>query len=35
VQFASASDSDTLVWLESVEDPTKRADLWNEVKAAP
>jgi putative spermidine/putrescine transport system substrate-binding protein len=35
VPFASASDSDTLVWLESVEDPTKRADLWNEVKAAP
>jgi putative spermidine/putrescine transport system substrate-binding protein len=35
VPFASASDSDRLVWLESVEDPTKRADLWNEVKAAP
>ncbi len=26
---------DKLVWLETVEDPTKRADLWNEVKATP
>jgi putative spermidine/putrescine transport system substrate-binding protein len=32
--FASANESDTIVWLEAVEDPTKRADLWNEVKAA-
>jgi putative spermidine/putrescine transport system substrate-binding protein len=31
----SAGDSDKLVWLDSVEDPTKRSDLWNEVKAAP
>jgi putative spermidine/putrescine transport system substrate-binding protein len=35
VPFPSAGESDKLVWLESVEDPTKRADLWNEVKAAP
>jgi putative spermidine/putrescine transport system substrate-binding protein len=33
--FPSASDKDTMVWLEFVEDPTKRADLWNEIKAAP
>ena len=26
---------DKLVWLDAVEDPTKRSDLWNEVKAAP
>lgn len=35
VPFPSAGESDKLVWLESVEDPTRRADLWNEVKAAP
>jgi putative spermidine/putrescine transport system substrate-binding protein len=35
VPFASASEGDKLVWLEDVEDPTKRADLWNEVKATP
>ena len=31
----NANDSDKLVWLESVEDPLKRSDLWNEIKAAP
>ena len=35
VPFASAGPNDKLVWLKNVEDPTKRADLWNEVKAAP
>ena len=35
VPFASAGANDKLVWLETVEDPTKRADLWNEIKAAP
>jgi len=35
VPFPSAGENDKLVWLETVEDPTKRADLWNEVKAAP
>ena len=35
VPFPSAGESDKIVWLESVEDPTRRADLWNEVKAAP
>src|SRR4051812_20404366 len=34
VPFASAGPNDKLVWLKDVEDPTKRADLWNEVKAA-
>jgi putative spermidine/putrescine transport system substrate-binding protein len=34
VPFPSANESDTLVWLESVENPTKRADLWNEIKAS-
>ena len=33
--FASAGADDKLVWLESVENPTRRADLWNEVKATP
>jgi putative spermidine/putrescine transport system substrate-binding protein len=33
--FGSAGENDKLVWLETVEDPTKRADLWNEIKAAP
>jgi putative spermidine/putrescine transport system substrate-binding protein len=32
---ASASADDKLVWLEAVENPTRRADLWNEVKATP
>jgi putative spermidine/putrescine transport system substrate-binding protein len=35
VPFPSAGESDKIVWLESVEDPTRRADLWNEIKAAP
>ena len=30
----NANDSDKLVWLESVEDPLKRSDLWNEIKAS-
>ena len=30
-----AKPGDKLVWLKDVEDPTKRADLWNEVKASP
>jgi putative spermidine/putrescine transport system substrate-binding protein len=34
VPFASAGPNDKLVWLKDVEDPTKRADLWNEIKAA-
>lgn len=34
-ETASAGPNDKIVWLESVEDPTKRADLWNEIKAAP
>jgi putative spermidine/putrescine transport system substrate-binding protein len=35
VASGSAGEGDKLVWLDSVEDPTKRSDLWNEVKAAP
>lgn len=35
VPFASAGPNDKLVWLKDVEDPTRRADLWNEVKATP
>jgi putative spermidine/putrescine transport system substrate-binding protein len=35
VPFDSAKPNDKLVWLKDVEDPTKRADLWNEVKASP
>ena len=35
VPSGSAKESDKLVWLDAVEDPTKRSDLWNEVKAAP
>ncbi|MCX5518305.1 ABC transporter substrate-binding protein [Kaistia defluvii] len=31
---SNANDSDKLVWLESVEDPLKRSDLWNEIKAS-
>ncbi|WP_374650910.1 ABC transporter substrate-binding protein [Dongia sp.] len=31
---ANAGADDKLIYLESVEDPTKRADLWNEIKAA-
>jgi putative spermidine/putrescine transport system substrate-binding protein len=35
VASPSANDGDKLVWLDSVEDPLKRSDLWNDVKAAP
>lgn len=35
VPTPNASEGDTMVWLDFVEDPLKRADLWNEVKAAP
>ena len=31
----NAKPDDKLVYVEQVEDPTKRADLWNEIKAAP
>ncbi len=33
--FASAGADDKLIWLEALENPTRRADLWNEVKATP
>ena len=33
--FASAGENDKIVWLKDTENPTKRADLWNEIKAAP
>jgi putative spermidine/putrescine transport system substrate-binding protein len=35
VETGSASPNDKLVWLDFVEDPTKRSDLWNEIKAQP
>jgi len=35
VPFASAGANDKLVYLQLVEDPTKRSDLWNEIKATP
>ena len=35
VETGSAGANDKLVWLDFVEDPTKRSDLWNEVKAQP
>ena len=35
VETGSASANDKLVWLDFVEDPTKRSDLWNEIKAQP
>jgi len=35
VPSAAIRESDNIVWLESVEDPTRRSDLWNEVKATP
>src|SRR5262245_20291855 len=35
VPYASAGENDKLVYLQLVEDPTKRADLWNEIKATP
>ena len=31
---ANAAPTDKLVYVEVVEDPTKRSDLWNEIKAA-
>ncbi len=31
---ANAGANDKLIYLEAVEDPTKRSDLWNEIKAA-
>jgi len=34
-ETTNAGASDKLIWLESVEDPLKRSDLWNEIKAAP
>jgi putative spermidine/putrescine transport system substrate-binding protein len=35
VPAPSAGEKDKLVWLELVEDPLKRSDMWNEIKAAP
>ncbi len=35
VPSAAIAESDNIVWLEGVEDPTRRSDLWNEVKATP
>lgn len=35
VESGSAGANDKLVWLETVEDATKRSDLWNEIKAQP
>ncbi len=35
VASTSAGPNDKLVYLQLVEDPTKRSDLWNEIKAAP
>jgi putative spermidine/putrescine transport system substrate-binding protein len=35
VATEGANPDDKLVWLEAVEDPTKRSDLWNEIKASP
>lgn len=34
-ETGSAGGDDKLVWLQLVEDPLKRSDMWNEVKAAP
>jgi putative spermidine/putrescine transport system substrate-binding protein len=34
-ESGSAGANDKLVWLETVEDATKRSDLWNEIKAQP
>ena len=34
VPYPSAGENDKLVYLQLVEDPTKRADEWNEIKAA-
>jgi putative spermidine/putrescine transport system substrate-binding protein len=35
VPAPNAADSDRIVWLEPVEDPARRADLWNRIKSAP
>ncbi|WP_448956296.1 ABC transporter substrate-binding protein [Labrys neptuniae] len=35
IQTGSAGANDKLIWLSDVEDPQKRSDLWNEVKASP
>ncbi|MBN9552407.1 MAG: extracellular solute-binding protein, partial [Alphaproteobacteria bacterium] len=35
VESGSAGSNDKLVWLNNVEDPLKRSDLWNEIKATP
>ncbi|MGB3830948.1 MAG: ABC transporter substrate-binding protein [Mesorhizobium sp.] len=34
-ETGSAGADDKLIWLNDVEDPLKRSDLWNEVKASP
>lgn len=34
-ETGSAGGDDKIIWLENVEDPLKRSDLWNEVKATP
>ena len=34
-ETGSAGANDKLVWLDFVEDPTKRSDMWNEIKAQP
>jgi len=34
-ETGSAGGNDKLIWLDNVEDPLKRSDLWNEVKATP
>jgi putative spermidine/putrescine transport system substrate-binding protein len=34
-ETGSAGGNDKLVWLNNVEDPLKRSDMWNEIKAAP
>lgn len=34
-ETASAHGDDKLIWLDNVEDPLKRSDLWNEIKATP
>lgn len=35
VETGSASANDKLIWIADVEDPLKRSDIWNEVKATP
>ncbi len=34
-ETGSAGKDDKLVWLQNVEDPQKRSDMWNEIKATP